>query len=645
MQAWVLWGSCLSHLTLGLRLPIHAPPSPAVKRVSVFMSTDDQVTTDNDPPPSDLAAQICDLAEALPDHLVCSGSSTVPVLSAPSLWTRLWAPGPSRLSLRRRTLAGGGPTVEDVLAACAQAPVGRGTETVVDTSVRRVMESERIAVQWPGLPAALEQVQLELCPWLDLEAKLYKVLVYRKGDFFTWHLDSKKEQDHVLTLTVDCGAPACEGGGIEFERVPAAQWRSDANAVFDPKAWYEDGGNDWDDEPPDWYEDEMHKKYIQFCDERGYRMYTTQSFEDDDYKALKEAWSNELLERQARLEEEADAGKKKQLWSADAPGDWCCWSITEEHRVRKVKSGCRVVAVYNVLGRPRKELIVPPEGVLPLQEPSGASPEQRWSKLVNMLSEPPLTRALEASGYHRVGFLLHHEYNFDTRYGYQEPYRMPLSELMGRDRVLYEAALAAGHSVVQVEQCTLRYELVLPDGNEYQLNYRYNADDHLGSVRVARSTMDPLTLVKDGGPTVYEWLNSIQYSEARKFEVPDLMKPYVGADTITPEEASFICCHIDFDDYSDPSEGFVHNVNDVYWPFRDVWWACSESSIKRQFDATKKFTSSDRDDYDGEFLLPLWGNSAKWEYYAHGRAVLLVQIRSGDPQTSTDSPCPLADDL
>merc|ERR1712008_235298 len=75
--------------------------------------------------------------------------------------------------------------------------------------------------------------------------------------------------------------------------------------------------------------------------------------------------------------------------------------------------------------------------------------------------------------------------------------------------------------------------------------------------------------------------------------------------------ASFICCHIDFDDYSDPSQGFVHNVNDVYWPFRDVWWACSESSIKRQFDATKKFTSSDRDDYAGEFLLPLWGNSAK----------------------------------
>ena len=623
MRASFVWAICLRHRTLGLRLPTHAPPSPAVKRVSVFMSTDDQVTTDNDPPPSDLAAQICDLAEALPDHLVCSGSSTVPVLSAPSLWTRLWAPGPSRLSLRRRTLAGGGPTVEDVLAACAQAPVGRGTETVVDTSVRRVMESERIAVQWPGLPAALEQVQLELCPWLDLEAKLYKVLVYRKGDFFTWHLDSKKEQDHVLTLTVDCGAPACEGGGIEFERVPA-------NAAFD------------DDEPPDWYEDEMRKKYTQFCDERGYEIYTTRSYEDDDYTALETVWSNEVFERQARLEKEADARKKKRLWSADAPGDWCCWSITEKHRVRQVTSGCRVVAVYNILGRQRKELTVPPEGVLPLQEPSGPSPEQRWSKLVNMLSEPPLTRALQASGYHRVGFLLHHEYNFDTRWGYQEPYRMPLSELMGRDRVLYEAALAAGHSVVQVEQCTLRYELVLPSLDE-DLDYRYSADD-LSSVRVARSTMDRLTLVKDGGPRVYEWLKSCRQAQARKFKVPDLMKPYVGADTITPEEASFICRHIEFDDYSYFTPGFVHPVNDVYWPFRDVWWACSRSSIERQFDATRKFTGDDYG-YSGEFGSPLWGNSAKWEYYAHGRAVLLVQIRSGDTQTSTDSPRPLANDL
>ena len=63
---------------------------------------------------------------------------------------------------------------------------------------------------------------------------------------------------------------------------------------------------------------------------------------------------------------------------------------------------------------------------------------------------------------------------------------MPLSELMGRDRVLYEAALAAGHSVVQVEQCTLRYELARWDRDNFDgYNYRWTADD-LGRVRVAR---------------------------------------------------------------------------------------------------------------------------------------------------------------
>jgi hypothetical protein len=66
-----------------------------------------------------------------------------------------------------------------------------------------------------------------------------------------------------------------------------------------------------------------------------------------------------------------------------------------------------------------------------------------------------------------------------------------------------------------------------------------------------------------------------------------------------------------------------------------------------KFDATKKFTRtrSGRDGYSGEFGYPIWGNEANWEYYAHGRAVLLVQIRPGDAQTSTDPPRPLAGDL
>ena len=108
-------------LTLGLRLPIHAPAVKLRPGGSVFMSTDDTVL-ENDPPPANLAAQICDLAEALPDHLVSSGSSTVPTLSCTKGGRNRFVLWPNA------SLAGGGPTVKDVLSACTQAPVGRGTE-------------------------------------------------------------------------------------------------------------------------------------------------------------------------------------------------------------------------------------------------------------------------------------------------------------------------------------------------------------------------------------------------------------------------------------------------------------------------------------------------------------------------------------
>ena len=424
MPTRLLGGVCvLLHTILGLRLPIHAP---AVKRVSISMSTDDQVAIDDDPPPSALAAQLCDLAEALPDHLVCSGSSAVPILSkldGPSMWARLSS------CLPRRALAGGGPTVEDILSACAQAPVGRGTETVVDKSVRRVMETERIAVQWPGLPAALEQVQRELCPWLDLEAVLYKVLVYQEGDFFEWHLDSKKEQAHVMTLTVDCGAPTCEGGGIEFRPVPEAQWRTArANAAFDEQQLQIDLDEGREDQYgpggptyTDGFDEEMRGMYETMCKERGYppqrRGDESRLTVDFDFPAWEAARSAELIERMTKLEGDSAARKKKQLWSADAPGDWCCWSATEEHRVRPVTSGCRVVAVYNVLGRQREEQAMPQDEVPASKKTSSTAPEVQWNKLIEKLSEPALTRALQRpGGCRRAGFLLHHAYNFDTRW-------------------------------------------------------------------------------------------------------------------------------------------------------------------------------------------------------------------------------------
>jgi len=142
-----------------------------------------------------------------------------------------------------------------LIAVCEQAPCGRGTETVLDTKVRKVLQTDAVKVLWGEergesesvlssnsssssgsksrsgssnsnssksksfLNAAVQQVREQLCPWIpQLRAEFYKVLVYRQGDFFECHRDSKKAEQHVATLVVDLGLP-CRGGQVEFPSV------------------------------------------------------------------------------------------------------------------------------------------------------------------------------------------------------------------------------------------------------------------------------------------------------------------------------------------------------------------------------------------------------------------------------------------
>ena len=93
--------------------------------------------------------------------------------------------------------------LDQLVAKCVQAPCGVGAETVVDTSIRRTLETQEVRVDWPGLQAALDECSRRLCPWLQLEARFYKVLVYQPGDFFRSHVDSKR-----LSVCQDTTAPA-----------------------------------------------------------------------------------------------------------------------------------------------------------------------------------------------------------------------------------------------------------------------------------------------------------------------------------------------------------------------------------------------------------------------------------------------------
>lgn len=99
-----------------------------------------------------------------------------------------------------------------------QAPYGKGTETLVDTNVRRVWELDpgQFSLENSGwqqaIAAAVSRVQGDL--GLDkqkLEAHLYKLLLYEKGSFFLPHRDGEKLDRMVATMVV--ALPSAHQGG------------------------------------------------------------------------------------------------------------------------------------------------------------------------------------------------------------------------------------------------------------------------------------------------------------------------------------------------------------------------------------------------------------------------------------------------
>ncbi|MCI0460525.1 MAG: 2OG-Fe(II) oxygenase, partial [Gemmataceae bacterium] len=106
-----------------------------------------------------------------------------------------------------------------LVACCQVAPYGKGTETLVDTKVRKTFELDpkkfRLSQEWNSAVAraarlAAEQLGL---PAEQVEARLYKLLVYEKGGFFLPHRDSEKQDGMVASLIVVLANPF-EGGAL-----------------------------------------------------------------------------------------------------------------------------------------------------------------------------------------------------------------------------------------------------------------------------------------------------------------------------------------------------------------------------------------------------------------------------------------------
>ncbi len=119
-------------------------------------------------------------------------------------------------------------TAKELVAACQVAPYGKGTQTLVNKKVRNTFELDprkfRLSDAWNSAIAhATRPVAEQLgLPAEQLEARLYKLLVYEKGGFFLPHRDSEKHDRMVASLIVVLPNPF-EGGMLVVRHGAAKQ--------------------------------------------------------------------------------------------------------------------------------------------------------------------------------------------------------------------------------------------------------------------------------------------------------------------------------------------------------------------------------------------------------------------------------------
>lgn len=105
-----------------------------------------------------------------------------------------------------------------IIAQCERAPYGRGSETLLDTSVRKVWQlaPSKIAIGGKSWLRTFEQILSIVADGLGcnsdhVSAEIYKLLVYDEGAFFKAHRDTEKVDGMFATLLVVL--PSAHAGG------------------------------------------------------------------------------------------------------------------------------------------------------------------------------------------------------------------------------------------------------------------------------------------------------------------------------------------------------------------------------------------------------------------------------------------------
>ncbi len=123
-----------------------------------------------------------------------------------------------------------------LLAAAERAPYGRGEQTVVDTSVRRVwqIDAARVRISGKSWTHSMGRILAETgrglgCEDAAIHAELYKLLVYDPGGFFLAHRDSEKAPGMFGTLLLQLPSP--HSGGELRIRHGSGETRIDLSAT------------------------------------------------------------------------------------------------------------------------------------------------------------------------------------------------------------------------------------------------------------------------------------------------------------------------------------------------------------------------------------------------------------------------------
>lgn len=110
--------------------------------------------------------------------------------------------------------------IRQLIDAAERAPYGRGTETIVDTSVRDCWQISADDVElggarWPETVASIIDAAADGLgiPPTRIGVQLYKLLVYEKGGFFKEHRDTEKAKRMVGTLVISLPTDG-EGGQV-----------------------------------------------------------------------------------------------------------------------------------------------------------------------------------------------------------------------------------------------------------------------------------------------------------------------------------------------------------------------------------------------------------------------------------------------